>query len=234
MLAFIQYQLTSYIRSLKFIPPVVIFFVWIFILYAYNGVPILSSYASSSIALYVITAWITMSIFTLEEDSEKHILMSYLNRKVHYMYGKWLSILIVMKPLLLLAIFYPIVLDSFKEIMTVTLYLFVFYIHLAFIAFGMIVGTLFSATTFATKKYTWLSAVFVIVVSLAAKSIIEISSLFQWVLWIFPPVFKIANYMEGDDVILLNTPLLIDTIFVIAYILIGLRILAFLFKKKER
>ncbi|KAA9023974.1 hypothetical protein [Niallia endozanthoxylica] len=80
MTYFVIYQLIGFIRSLKFIPPTVFFLTWIFILYAYNNAPILSSYGVSSIALYLVMTWITMTIFTLEADSEKHILFSQLGR----------------------------------------------------------------------------------------------------------------------------------------------------------
>ncbi|MEH7345759.1 hypothetical protein V7122_18090 [Bacillus sp. JJ1532] len=233
MSAFIRYQLISFVRSLKFIPPVVIFFAWVFILYAYKNVPILSSYAVSSIAMYLIMTWITMSIFTLDEESEKHILISHLKRKVSYLFGKWLTILVVMIPLLLFAIFFPIITESFKGNMSIKLYAYAFYSHLVFMTFGILVGTLFSATKLATKKYAWLSTVFIIVVSLASKSIIEISLFFKWILWVFPPVFKVIGYMEGEDQVLINIPIIIDGVFVVIYLIIGAVMLVPLFLKKE-
>ncbi|MGN7477983.1 hypothetical protein ACTHOQ_09005 [Solibacillus silvestris] len=234
MSAFIQYQLISFVRSLKFIPPFIAFFVWVFILYAYKNVPILSSYGASSIAMYLIMTWITMSIFTLDEESEKHILISHLKRKVSYLFGKWLTILVVMLPLLLFAIFFPIITESFKGNMSLMLYAYAFYSHLVFMTFGILVGTLFSATKLATKKYAWLSAVLIIVISLSAKSIIEISLFFKWILWVFPPVFKVIGYMEGEDQVLINIPVILDSVFVVIYIIIGTVILISLFMKKER
>lgn len=233
MSAFVRYQLISFVRSLKFIPPVVIFLAWVFILYAYKGVPILSSYAVTSIAMYLIMTWITMSIFTLDAESEKHILISHLRRKVNYLLGKWLTILIVIIPLLLFAIFFPIIAGSFKGFMSIKLYAFAIYSHLVLSTFGILVGTLFSATKLATKKYAWLSAVFIIVISLASKSIIDIAMFFKWILWVFPPVFKVIGYMEGEDQVLINKSLILDSMFVIAYLIMGVAMLVPLFRKKE-
>lgn len=233
MSAFIRYQLISFVRSLKFIPPVVIFCAWVFILYAYKNVPILSSYAVSSIVMYLIMTWITMSIFTLDEESEKHILISHLRRKVSYLFGKWLTILVIMIPLLLFAVFFPIIIESFEGNMSVKLYIYTFYSHLVFSSFGILVGTLFSATKLATKKYAWLSSVFIIVVSLSSKSIIEMMAFSKWILWIFPPVFKVTDYMEGDSQLLLNKPIIFDSIFVVVYLIIGAVMLVPLFLNKE-
>ena len=234
MSAFVRYQLTSLIQSLKFIPPVVIFLAWIFILYAYRGVPILSSYAVSSISIYLIITWITMSIFTLDEESEKHILISHLGKKLSYLFGKWLTILVVTIPLLLFAIFFPIITKSFNGNMSIKLYAFAFYSHFVFVIFGILVGTLFSATKLATKKYAWLSAALIIVVSLASKSIIERAMFFKWILWIFPPVFKVIGNTGDEDQVLINTPIIIDGVFVAVYLIIGAAMLVSLFLKNER
>jgi len=230
--AFVRYQLISYIRSLKLIPPAFIFLAWIFILYAYKNVPILSSYGVSSIALYLVMTWITMSIFTMEEESEKHILFAHLAGKLKFLIGKWVALLITMSPLALFAILYPLVTGSFQGEMTVGQYGMTFYSHIIFGLFGILVGTLFSATTLAMKKYAWLSAVFIIVVSLAAKSLIESLSFFKWILWVVPPVFGVIEYME--DSMLVNYSFMTDSLFVLIYLL-GLTVLTiFLFKKKER
>jgi len=219
---------------LKFIPPTAIFLAWIFILYAYKNVPILSSYGVSSIALYLIMTWLTMSIFTLDEESEKHILFTHLEKKEKYLLGKWLTLMIVMIPFLLFAVFYPILTDSFKGNMSTILYVFPFYSHLVFVAFGILVGTLFSATKFATKKYAWLSAVLTVVISLSSKSILEISGVFKWVLWIFPPTFKVVGHMEGGEQGQIIPLIMLDGIFVLIYLFIGMLFVVLLFKKKER
>jgi hypothetical protein len=234
LLAFVRYQLLSLIQSLKFIPPVTVFLAWVFILYAYKYVPILSSYGVSSIALYFIMSWISMIIFKMEEESEKHILFTHLGSKVGFLLGKWMTILIVMFPLLLFAIYYPIITESFKGQMSLVLYGFSFYSHIVFAAFGILVGTLFSATKLATKKYAWLSAVFVVVVSLSSKSIIEMTLVFKWLLWIFPPVFEVIDHMEGGESIILKEKLLLNFIFVVGYILIATLLNIFLFRRKER
>ena len=79
----------NYIRSLRMIPPITIFCVWIIVLYIYKGVPILSSYAVTSITVYLIMTWLTMTVFSIEEESEKHILFVHLGNKKLYLWGKW-------------------------------------------------------------------------------------------------------------------------------------------------
>lgn len=233
MHAYISYQLISFMRSLKFIPPTTLFLAWIFILYAYDNAPILSSYGVSSIGLYVILTWMTMAIFSLEEESEKHILFFQLGSKLKFLIGKWLSLLCLMIPLLLYAMLYPIFGNLFKGELTTGVIGFAIFAHVMFSIFGILVGTLFSATKFSMKKYAWLTAVLVIVLSLATAAMIERMALLKLVLWIFPPVFKLINHMEGEDRIVLIDTLAFDISVVLGYVIIGVMMNIYLFKRKE-
>lgn len=233
MSAFIRYQLHSYIQSLRLIPPAAILFVWVFILYTYKNVPILSNYGASSIALYIVMTWITMNIFNLNEESEKHILFFQLGGKVKYLVGNWYTLLTIMIPLMIIAIFYPVITTSFKGDMSIELYGVAVYCHVVFSMFGILVGTLFSATNLSEKKHAWLSAVLVIVISLSTKSIIELVPITKWILWIFPPIFKVIEHMESTDELLRTSKMMMDGIWVIIYIGICFSLLVFLFRKRE-
>ncbi|MFB6465392.1 hypothetical protein ACE38V_01095 [Cytobacillus sp. Hz8] len=234
MAVFIRYQLKSYIRSLKFIPPVTVFLGWVFILYAYKNVPILSSYAVSSIALYLTMAWIAMTIFTLEEESEKHILFLQLGSKRLFFVGKWLACFIVAFPLFLFAEFYSIVMRNFHGSLSGIHYGLSIYSHWMLAIFGIMVGTLFSATRFALKKYAWLGAVLVLVISLAYESLAEFGVWAKVVLWVFPPVLFVISYLSGGDTVSLGGHFWWDQAIVVGYGLIGGVLLVWLFLRKER
>jgi hypothetical protein len=174
-----------------------------------------------------------MSLFSLDEESEKHILFSHLQRKVRYLFGKWMSLLLVVIPLLLFAILFPIITNSFKGSMTIGICILVICSHVIFSALGILVGTFCSATKLAAKKYGWLSAVLVLVVSLSIKSLLEMTAYFKWITWVFPPVFKVIDHMGGGEVIQNQDSLVSDGIFVSIYLLIGTLVMVYLFRKNE-
>lgn len=233
MSSFVHYQIKNYLQSLKFVPPTFLFLLWIFILYTYDHAPILSSYGASSIAIYLTTTWISMTVFTLEEEQEKYILFFQLGSKVKYLFGKWLSIIIISLPLHALAIFYPIMTGSFKGSLSLALILISVCSHVIFSFFGILIGTLFSATKWGAKKYSWLSAVLVIVLSISAKSLVELASIAKWFLWIFPPIFTVIRHMEEGDEILFLESLFTDSIIILLYLIISFALLIILFKRKE-
>ncbi|PLR97571.1 hypothetical protein [Bacillus sp. T33-2] len=232
--SYLNYQLKSYIRSYRFIPPVTVFLGWVFILYAYKHVPILSSYAVSSIVLYLMMTWIAMSVFSLEDDSEKHILFSHLGQKTKFLFGKWLICLIWLAALFLFAELFPIVTNSFKGEMTGVHLGLSFYSHLAIGIYGILVGTFFAVATFASRRYAWLAAMLVLMVSLASESLAEALPLVKWILWLFPPVVKVIAWLGEGDVVHLEGAFWNDALISIAYIIIGAIVVMWSFKRKEQ
>lgn len=234
MSAFIRYQIINSIRSLRLIPPACLLILWIAILYAYKHVPVLSSYAISSIAMLLISSWMTMVLFSLEEESEKHILLSNLGDKRLYLLGKWLAAGSLIVPLLLFAVFYPIVLQNFKIKVSMLHYFLSFYSHITLALIGILVGTVFSATKLARKKHSWLSAVFVLAVAISYEAIVQTYGALKWILSLFPPVTRVIIYLNQGDDAGLDGLFWFDFLFVIGYLLCAVLLTMRLFLRNER
>lgn len=234
MQGFIRYQFTSYIRSLKIIPPATVFCIWLFLLYAYSNVPILSSYAVSSMAIYLIMTWLTMTVFSMEEEIEKNMLFVQLTSKTRYLYGKWGICFLFAVLFMALAILYPIVLDSFKgPIRSIHIGLSI-YSHLILAWFGILIGTVFSITSFSAKKYSWLSALLVLTISLSYEGLVEKISMLKWGLLLFPPVTHVLSLLKDDETIQLDGDFWQLAIWVLFYSIIGAVVVVRMFLRKER
>lgn len=234
MSAYIRYQLLSYIRSFRFIAPTTIFLAWVFITYAYKNVPIMSSYATTSVALYIVMTWIAMNVFSLEEESEKHILIVNLSGKQRYFSGKWIVCLIFIILLSLFSHFYPIMTESFKAEVRPVHHLLSFYCHIILGLLGVFIGALFSATRISKTRHVWLLSALVIVITLAQPSIIESMPYLKWGFLIFPPVTKVISPFYAGDDIFLGFEFWLDFAWVIAYASVSFLIVRFLFLKYER
>ena len=85
---FTNYQFKKLIRSYTFIPPYIVYMIWIAMLYVYSGQSILSSYASSTIVLLSVSAWLTINIYQLENNKERQLLFIQFNSKLNYLTHK--------------------------------------------------------------------------------------------------------------------------------------------------
>ncbi|WP_052343681.1 hypothetical protein [Bacillus massiliigorillae] len=189
MKSFVIYQLKNYIRSLIFIPPVVLYICWVGILYAYSTLDVLNSYANSAVVLYVILTWISMNIFRLEEETEKHILLVHLRQKEYFLYGKWITCIVMMIPLVLTAHFYPILTNSFQAELISSDHILSIYSHVGLGVLGVITGSFFGGTNITRTRYVWLLSALTVTASFAHSQIVELlPNGFSWLLWVLPPL----------------------------------------------
>ncbi|WP_153730855.1 hypothetical protein [Sporosarcina obsidiansis] len=232
-LGYIQYQLKSYIRSWTFIPPVTLFGAWIIIFYTYSGVPIMSSYAVTCISLYLVMTWVAMTVFSLDDETEKNLLIVQLSSKFVYLYGKWVVCFLFAFMMGMVAILYPLLFSIFNEQIQMTQMSVVIYGHVVSALFGILVGSFFSIIKLKSKRFTWLSAMFVIAVSLAAEGIVEKGAILQWIILPFPPVIQIITHFTDDALYRVGTDFWLDAIWTIVYLLLAFVLTIRVFLKKE-
>ncbi|MGG0668414.1 hypothetical protein ABE073_07750 [Lederbergia citrisecunda] len=213
---FFRYQFSSYVRSLTFIPPLTLFIGWIILFYTYSGVPIMSSYAVTCISLYLVMTWVAMSVFSLEGESEKNLLFVQLPSKRDYLWGKWVVCLLIASILGIIAIVYPLLINSFRETPQLVHISQAIYGHLFFTVFGIIVGSFFSNIKMESKKFAWLSAMLVIAISIAQEGIIEKAAIFKWILLPFPPVSQILLHFT-DEALFIGKGFWRDAAWVVCY-----------------
>ncbi|BAQ11029.1 Na+/H+-dicarboxylate symporters [Bacillus sp. OxB-1] len=230
MQGFIRYQAISYIRSLKFIPPLTVFGAWILVFYAYSGVPVMSSYAVTCLAVYLTMAWIAMSVFSLET---RNLLFVQLPQQSMYFWGKWLVCLFAAVLLTGFAIGYPILIGSFKEVVQPIHLILAIYGHVILALFGISVGAFFANTSASSQKFAWLSAMLITVVSIPAEGIIEKAGWLQWILLLVPPVIRVIGYL-GDSMLRLGWDFWMDILWVIGYFVVSLFVAYRMFRRKSK
>ncbi|KRG12049.1 hypothetical protein [Lederbergia galactosidilytica] len=234
MKGYFVYQSLSYLRSLKWIPPVVLYFIWVFIFYTYRGVPILSSYGVTSTVLLFISTWMTMGIFSIDNETEKQLLFVQLSSKLRYIYGKWCVCFFLATSLIIFSIFYPILIQAFNSPMKLNHYSFSLYGHCYFVLTGIFVGSLFSVTALAEKRYSWLGAMLVNIISITSEGMIEKFTSLKWPLFLFPPIGKLLEYFQSEDEIVLKNDVVLLIFGGVVYISLGFLLIIKLFLQKER
>lgn len=234
MLAFIRYQLISYIRSFRFIAPTTIFLAWVFITYAYKNIPILSSYATTSLALYIIMTWIAMNVLSLEDESEKHILYVNLGGKRKYFSGKLIVCFIFITILTLYSHLFPILTNSFRGEVHSLHHFLSLYSHIILGIFGVTVGAFFAATKISSTRNAWLLSALIIVITIGYESILESMTYLKWLFVILPPVIPVISDLSMGDDILLKNNFWLHFSWAITYACGSITTVALLFLKFER
>lgn len=235
MKSFVMYQLKNYIRSLMFIPPVALYISWIGILYAYSNMDILGSCANSAVGLYLIMTWISMNVSRLEEAAEKHILIVHLRQKEHFLYGKWLTCLVMMIPLIIFAHFYPIISNSFTVSLTTPDHILSLYCHVGLGILGILTGSFFAVTKITETRYVWLLCALTVTTSLAYSQISELLPKgIAIVLWVLPPLRFLYEPLKESGANGLPVGFLASCSLAIFYMLLAGIVILKMFMKNER
>ncbi|WEN69443.1 hypothetical protein MT340_000380 [Staphylococcus sp. NRL 16/872] len=232
-MALINYHFKNFIRTYKWIGPLVIFLLLVVILYAYSGQPILSSFASTSMLLLFISTWITVIILDVDSIKEKQLLFTQLKSKKTYLTSKLIFSFIIILPLSLWAIIYPIITFRFEHMPNLIEILVGLYSHIIIIALGVIITTLIKSLTRISNKLIWLFIVLICLISMLRGILIQTFPILKYILWIFPPVSDFLNMLNKSLTDVLSVSFLLINFWMIGYLIVALILLYTIFNKSE-
>lgn len=161
------------------------FFTLLIIMYFYSGQPIMSSFASTSMILLFVTGWITVTIIDAESLQEKQLLFTQLKSKSTYLTNKLIFSILLILPLGIVAIIYPIITFRFEHIPNVIEIVIGIYSHIITII-GALITTLLKTIPKLSYKFVWLIMMLIFLFSILRVVIIEAFSISSYVLLDLP------------------------------------------------
>ncbi|PTK87722.1 ABC transporter permease [Staphylococcus gallinarum] len=228
---FIKYEHSKFIKSYLYIAPVFLFLLSVVGIYIYRNIPILSSFASTAIILFIILTWITIINFNHDGTNERHILYCQLQSRIRYLNNKILYLFIFSCPLIVLSLVYPIIIGAFDKALTLNLLIIGLIVHCLMSVFGILLGTFVTNTIIKSKKYTWLLTTLIVVIILTKTMLIESLPLLKWILWVFPPINRFINLLTSDNLQFTNFQFLSAILLAIVYCICAYIIIKLLFHK---
>lgn len=233
LIAFLSYQNKKFLRNFQYIGPVVIYLIWLMINYMYRDLPILPSYAISMIGLLPIITWITIVNFNNDTLNERYLFYIQLTSKVRYLVYKSIYLLIFSIPFILIALFIPLILDSFSQNITINTILISLLIHMWSVIFGIMLGITVQKWFLNEKKYAWLITILLLLITFIKNILIEHIGGLKWILWIFPPIDNFIKLLNNDNVLLLNPQFISLNIYCIVYTVLFIIISLLAYKNFE-
>lgn len=229
----IKYSLHDYIRSHKYFPPISTFFVLIVVLYTYKPNPIIDSYAVTSLILFVIAAWLCMSVLSLDSPVQRQLMILHLKNGSRYYLGKLLSVWLITLLLTIFAFLYPILFNMFDDSVSFSVGFVSFVNHILLAALGICIASFFSKVMVESAVNAYGGLVLTVILSIAAIGIQNtLPASLKSMIWVLPPATITQRPLiqwQGDT--LSNLPFL-PFIWIIIYT--GIIILLFLILVKKK
>lgn len=235
MKSLIKYSLHDYLRSHKYFPPISTFIILITVYYSYTPNPIIDSYAVTAIILYIISAWLCISVLSLDTPVQRQLMILHIGGKNRYYLSKLLSVWLISLILTLYAFIYPIIFGMFGESVTLTIGMVSIVNHIFLSILGISIASLFSKiiTESAINSYGGLALT--IIVSLAALGVYDtLPSYLKNIVWLIPPATSTQTPLinwNGENVLDLS---LFPFIWIIIYSLLILYLFLKLAKRLQK
>jgi hypothetical protein len=157
MKALVHYTLRDFVRSHRFLPPLVMFGVVLAALYAVHPTPVLSSYGATALAMYPLGAWYTAVLLGAEDPVQRQVTIVNGGGTGRVHLAKAFTALLFVSPLILISLLGPAALGflTLPAHQTLLPYLGVGLLaHLATALTGVALGLLWSPPLVQRTGYT--------------------------------------------------------------------------------
>ncbi len=232
LISFLKYENVKFFNSYQMIAPIFLYLLSIIANYIYKDLPVLSSYGSTAIFLLLIMTWLAIINFKHDSINEREILYVHLSSKLKYLTFKLINLILLSLPLILIAIFYPLLINSFDKSITVNFVIISVIVHILMGIFGILLGAFVSNTNLASKPYRWLFTVFVIIITLTKVILVNSIPILKWVIWIMPPISELLSLLNSDSLLLYNGEFLLYCLLILIYNCLLLILTVYLFLKQ--
>lgn len=188
MIDLIKYTLQDFFRSQKYFPPISTFIIVIFVFYTYTPNPVVDSYAVTALVVYVISAWISVSMLALDPPIQRQLMILHIGSSYRYYLAKIISIWLISILLAIYAFVYPIIFNMFNESVTFTVGFMSILNHILLATLGIMLASLFSKGVMESTVNSYGGLALALILSIAAIGIQKLlPASLENMVWLLPP-----------------------------------------------
>ncbi|GIO21442.1 hypothetical protein [Oceanobacillus sp. J11TS1] len=184
----IKYTLHDYLRSQKYFPPTSTYFILILIFYTYKPNPIIDSYAVTALILFVTSAWLCMSVLSLDAPVQRQIMILHIKSSHKYYIAKLIAIWLIAVGLAVFAFVYPLVFGMFAEPVSLKVGFVSLANHILLATLGISIASFFNKSMMESTVNAYGGLVLTLILSFASLGIYKVlPSFIKYVAWLLPP-----------------------------------------------
>jgi hypothetical protein len=200
MRALITYLLKDFFRSYRYFVPSLFYLIFVVWMYTLVPNPVMPSYATTSIILYLISSWLTMNFLTSEPNVQQQITLLHSRSKRLYAISRITAIWMITLAFAVFAVVYPLFRGAFDQQATWLQLMVALYGHLLLALMGIGSASLFHSLFRLKFIYSLGGLLIFLVVSIAAGGMAErLPEQITFVLWLLPPASEVMYGLSNFD-----------------------------------
>jgi len=234
--ALIEYNISYYAKTLKFIAPCLVFIVWHFSIYSQIPIIIWSQYHLTAVTIFVLSNWIGTSFINCEDRTQQYITRLHTKNEVMYHVSKIITILLLMVPFYVIMIFYPIVFGFFVRNLLFAEIIVVVIIHFLFSLMGAAMSVFFNVDFHNQKNILPLQALVMLITIIPFTTIFEDNVFIRYAVYLLPPLnFFSARLQDlNSGVFMVDSNFFIFILYSLGYSLVLITVYILMIKKRNK
>ncbi|MDP4093226.1 MAG: hypothetical protein Q8920_07680 [Bacillota bacterium] len=226
------YMFRDYLRSYKYIVPILLFIVFLLGIYVDQPVDVLGSYIITSIFVYFISAWLALGFLDTEDNVQQQLTILHSGNQSIYYLCKIVFVWVITLLLSLIAVVYPILIHAFMRPIDSTDLLLGFLSHVTLGLLGTSIGCLFNTRLIRDRRLALLGLYLVIIISIIQGTLISAVPFLKYIIYLLPPVyFTMNNISTASNLKPIDLSSNIDILLYFGIIFLYLIALIFIFIK---
>ncbi|WP_418301332.1 ABC transporter permease [Lysinibacillus fusiformis] len=199
MSSLLRYQFINYLRTYQYVPPFTIFILCLVVNYTFVPNPILDSYSFTSLILFFLMGWFTVTLFHAEDEGQKKITTLHAKSPKHYNIGVFIICGLIAFSLSCVSVFYPILLDAFFEKPKPLHIGLGILSHFSLSILAIALTALFTREIVKNRQNTWWGVISILIIAVVIATLKN--NIHAGFLWLLPPVhFSLEMMSVGDQI----------------------------------
>jgi hypothetical protein len=200
MIAAMAFSFRYYVRSYRYVAPLLIYGFFVFFIYYVVPNPVMPSYSFTSALLFLISTWLGFGFIDLEDDTQQAISVLHVGSVNKYYLAKMLVLLAIVIGLSAFTTVYPILLDKFVRQPTGIEAFVALMSHVLLAWLGITISFLFTNKLIRALSHAILGLFLVVAFAMSGAGIENaLPDLLRVLIWLIPPVFRVMDSLNNYE-----------------------------------
>lgn len=197
----IPYFFKQYLRSNKYIAPLLFYVASIAFTYSQKPVYVMTSYMFTCVFIYFVSAWFMYSFTNSEEAVQQQLIILHIKKENYYYICRILFIWIVVLILSIITVFYPLLGGFFIRKVYPLDIAAALLSHVIIGLLGICTALLFDERLIRSGKLRFLYLIGVLIISVVQVPLSAQYPFVKWITIVFPPAYLIVSSFGSIDAV---------------------------------
>ncbi|MCL2356415.1 MAG: hypothetical protein FWC70_04530 [Defluviitaleaceae bacterium] len=236
LVALVKYNIDYYIKSVRYLPPCLIFVVFLALNYQTSPIGIWSNLHITSLAIFILANWLSASLVNSEDKTQQYITRLHANNDTVFHLSKPVSVITLLIPFYVLTLLIPLIAGSFPRNLHVS-EIFVYLAAYFLIGFlGVSVGIFFNSNIFTGESAIMLHLIVTGVLVIPFNVIFDNILPVVYAYYFLPPINFTADRLHslGDDRFSADWTFLIFAVWALSYAIMLTALYIFVMRRRNK